>query len=334
MTNVWKPVTGMGSRLIAGLLAALSVLAMAAEGSAFPVAPTALTYNASATNPSPPSQTVTFSKKSLVSRTWTASGDAAWLTASPASGTIAREQDQIAVQVNATGMAAGTYSGTIRISILEKNNKPQVTPVLVTLVVSGGSGSLTVTPSILLNPTSLSFSGTAGGPAPLAKPITISNPTGGTYRVFLVVAPLLPVAGVAFAYGRLVDPVHDLTMASPIDSFRLLLLRTVTVLAVSIPVGLVAWPMVPAPSSLGFSAWLLPALALTLVTLALSSRFEVWLAGSMVGGGWVAAMLIALAEEYEAFDSAAQIGYAVLAVSAAAVVALRRERYDREGRPR
>jgi hypothetical protein len=161
-----------------------------------------------------------------------------------------------------------------------------------------------------------------------------SNPAGGTYRVFLIVAPLLPVAGVAFAYGRLVDPAYDLTLASPIDSFRLLLLRTLTVLAVSIPIALLAWPMVPAPSALGFTAWLLPALALTLVTLALSSRFEVWLAGSMAGGGWVAAMLMALAEGYEAFDSRAQIGYTALAVLAGAVVAARRERYDREGSPR
>ena len=80
-------------------------------------------------------------------------------------------------------MAAGTYSGTIRITITDKNDRPQVTPVPVTLVVTAGTptvGSLTVTPSILLNPTSLSFSGVAGGPPPLAKPLTLSNPTGGT----------------------------------------------------------------------------------------------------------------------------------------------------------
>lgn len=161
---------------------------------------------------------------------------------------------------------------------------------------------------------------------------SISNPTGDTYRVFLVVAPLLPVVGVAFAYGRLVDPVFEWTLASPIDSFRLLLLRTVTVLAVSIPIGLVAWPLVPAPSALGFTAWLLPALALTLVTLALSSRLEVWLAGSMVGGGWAAVMLIAFTENYAVFDGAAQIAYAALAVSAALAVAVQRKSYDREGR--
>jgi len=161
----------------------LAASAMASEGLAFPVAPATLSYSASITSPTPPSQTVTFSKKSLVPRLWTASGDAAWIAISPPSGTISREQDQIAVQVNATGMAAGTYSGTVRITISDKNDRPQVTPVPVTLVVTAGTptvGSLTVTPSILLNPTSLSFSGVAGGPAPLAKPLTLSNPTGGT----------------------------------------------------------------------------------------------------------------------------------------------------------
>jgi hypothetical protein len=160
----------------------LAASAMTSEGLAFPVAPATLSYAASITSPTPPSQTVTFSKKSLVPRLWTASGDAAWIAISPPSGTISREQDQIAVQVNATGMAAGTYSGTVRIAITDKNDRIQVTPVPVTLTVTGGSATTTgtVTSSILLNPTSLSFSGVAGGPAPLAKPLTLSNPTGGT----------------------------------------------------------------------------------------------------------------------------------------------------------
>jgi Viral BACON domain/Fibronectin type III domain len=176
------------SKIVTTLRAALSilvasgVLAMAPEGLAFPVAPATLTYNASSANPTPTSQTVTFSKKSLVPRPWTASGDAAWLNVSPASGTIAREQDQIAVQVNASGMAPGTYSGTVRITVVDKNDRSQVTPVLVTLIVTGASATSTstLTPSILLNPASLSFSGVAGGPPPLAKPLTVSNPTGGT----------------------------------------------------------------------------------------------------------------------------------------------------------
>lgn len=170
------------------LLAAITVLGLASEGYAFPVAPSTLTYNASATSLTPPSQTVTFriasNKRSLVSRTWTASGDAGWMSISPASGTIAGDQGQVAVQVNATGMAAGSYIGTVRITINDRRS--QVSSVSVSLVVTGTTttvgtlGASSPTPSILLNPASLSFSGVQGGAPPLAKPITLSNPTGGT----------------------------------------------------------------------------------------------------------------------------------------------------------
>ena len=50
--------------------------------------------------------------------------------------------------------------------------------VPVTLAVS--EGATKTTPSILLNPISLSFSGTAGGAVPLAQTINLTNPTGGT----------------------------------------------------------------------------------------------------------------------------------------------------------
>ena len=184
MKHVSQPAFVITLRHASCILVASCLMAMTSEALSFPVTPTVLTYNASPTTQAPPPQTVTFSKKSLVPRTWSASGDAAWISISPASGTIAREQDQIIVQVNATGMAAGTYSGTIRIAISDKSDRTQVTPVPVILTVTGGSAiatsTATVTPSILLNPTSLSFSGIVGGSAPLAKPITVSNPTGGT----------------------------------------------------------------------------------------------------------------------------------------------------------
>jgi hypothetical protein len=179
MKHVSRPVLVIS----AGILLAVAVLSTASEGLAFPVAPATLSYTASSANPTPPSQTVTFSKNSLVPRPWNASGNANWMTISPASGTIAREQDQIVVQVNAAGLAPGTYNGTIRIAVVDKNNRSQVMPIAVTLVVGGATptgGTTTVTPSIMLNPTSLNFSGVAGGPQPLAKPITLSNPTGGT----------------------------------------------------------------------------------------------------------------------------------------------------------
>lgn len=157
-----------------------------------------------------------------------------------------------------------------------------------------------------------------------------TNPAGSAYRIFLVVAPLVPVVGVAFAYGRLVDPAFEMAMVSPIDSFRVLTLRAGIVLTTAIILGLVSWPLVPAPTSIGASAWLLPALGLTLSTLALASRFEMWLAGAMVGGSWVIAMLIAVAGDLEVFDSNAKFVYAGLAVLAGSAVVLRRSSYDRE----
>jgi len=166
------------------------------------ISPATLSYTASSSSPMPPSKNVTFSKNSIVSKNWTASGNAAWMTVSPSTGTIAREKDQITVNVNASGLAAGTYSGAVNIVI-----GGQVNSIPVTLVVSGGTvtptsggagstsgtttptsggttsttgGGTTVTPSILLNPVSLNFSGTAGGAAPLAQSINLTNPTGGT----------------------------------------------------------------------------------------------------------------------------------------------------------
>ena len=52
--------------------------------------------------------------------------------------------------------------------------------------------------------------------------------------VFLALAPLLPLAGVAVAYGPGVDPTYELSVASPMRGFRLLLLRAGAVLTTTI----------------------------------------------------------------------------------------------------
>jgi len=63
----------------------------------------------------------------------------------------------------------------------------------------------------------------------------------------------------------------------------------------------------------------------------LASRLEVWLAAALVGGGWVAAMLLAVFWEVEAFDADAQALYAAVAFLATGAVVVRRTHYDREG---
>lgn len=145
---------------------------------AFPYSPATLTFTATEGTSSPPAQMVTFSKKSFIPKNWTATAASSWLMISPASGTIATEVDTISVQVNPGGLSPGTYSGSFNIAIADKNGNIQTATIPVTFVVS--TGGTTTTPSILLNPPTLSFSGTVGGANPLAKTINLVNSAGGT----------------------------------------------------------------------------------------------------------------------------------------------------------
>ena len=156
----------------------LGLLLPAGEILAFPYAPLTLTFAAAEGTSSPPAQGVTFSTKSFVQKNWTATAASPWLIISPASGTISTEQDTISVHVNPSGLSTGTYSSSFDIAVTGKYDRIRTATIPVTLVVS--TGGTTVTPSMLLNPASLSFSGTAGGANPLAQTINLLNPTGGT----------------------------------------------------------------------------------------------------------------------------------------------------------
>jgi len=161
--------------IIAGIL---GLLLPAGEIWAFPYAPATLTFTAAEGTSSPPAQEVTFSTKTFVQKNWIATAASSWLMISPASGTISTEQDTISVQVNPSGLSTGTYSGSFTIAVTGKNERIRTATIPVTFAVS--TGGTTVTPSVLLNPASLSYSGTAGGANPLAQTINLLNPTGGT----------------------------------------------------------------------------------------------------------------------------------------------------------
>ena len=156
------------------------------------------------------------------------------------------------------------------------------------------------------------------------------RPEVGTYRVFLIVAPIVPVIGVAVAFGRHIDPGYEWALSSPIDTFRLLLLRTATVLAVSTFLGLLVWPFVPSP--VGFTAWLLPSLALTLLTLALATRLEIWAAAVAVVSTWLlVTVVLAASERFDVFGGSSLAWYLVVAVIAAVLLVARRDAFDQEG---
>jgi hypothetical protein len=68
------------------------------------------------------------------------SPDAAWVAASPASGESAGEQDAISVSFGASGLSAGTYTGSLVITSDDADNSPVSIPVTLTVSAGGGGG--------------------------------------------------------------------------------------------------------------------------------------------------------------------------------------------------
>lgn len=145
-----------------------------------------------------------------------------------------------------------------------------------------------------------------------------SSSTGdGADRIvgFLTIAPLVPLLGVALAFGPGVDPTHDVSVAAPVDGFRLFLIRAVTVVTTScVVLSLVAWTV---PEGGWYRiAWLLPALAVTALTLALSTRFDPRVAAGVVAAGWLSIVLVTSNQA----DAAATFGPVMQLTSAAVAV--------------
>jgi len=149
---------------------------------------------------------------------------------------------------------------------------------------------------------------------------------GGTLGLafFLLVAPLVPVAGVAFAYGPDIDPAYEAGLAAPYPATRLLFLRTAAVLATSLPLTVVAGLFVPTPSGTPVS-WLLPALALTATVLAASTWVRPGVVAVALAVGWVAAVGSASRGQDPAavLTPALLVAYALLGGVAVLVLCLR-----------
>jgi hypothetical protein len=111
--------------------------------------------------------------------------------------------------------------------------------------------------------------------------------------MFLLVAPLIPVAGVAVAYGPASDPSYEAVLTSPYPMVRLALLRTVSVLTTSVPLVIGAGLLLPT-STLVAVAWLLPAAGFIAVVLTASNWVEPSYAAVAVGASWFAAVVWAV----------------------------------------
>lgn len=160
--------------------------------------------------------------------------------------------------------------------------------------------------------------------------------------LLLVVAPVLPLAGVGLSYGRHADPMYEITAATPSGGLRLLLTRTAAVLVLSIPALTLAGAALPASAGRpGAAAWLLPGLAMTLAALALGSYVGCRTGATSIAVAWAAAVVLPVfaasppaalaaatgAARYFAGPTA-QAAWAAGALVCAVLLAVRRRSFD------
>lgn len=146
---------------------------------------------------------------------------------------------------------------------------------------------------------------------------------------FLLVGPLLVLAGVAAAFLPLFDPAYRLAVAAPFSGVRLLLVRTVCALtAALVPVAGTAFVM-PGPRWLPIGL-LLPSLALSAFALAAATVVDPRAAAATAGVSWtLAVLLLAVADEpLRIVQSTAQVACAAVLCISAVVLLLRHDRFD------
>lgn len=168
----------------------------------------------------------------------------------------------------------------------------------------------------------------------LAILISLGAATGSRPRedlfTLLLVAPLVPVLGVALAYGTEADPAHEMAMATPMRGLRLVLTRAAAVLAFSTFWLLIAAVLAPGRQAMAF-AWLLPALGLTSATIALMTFLTPRRAAMVAAGVWVVGVSIAqgaATDPLAPFGPAGQLVMVLIGLASLAIAVARRQRFD------
>ncbi len=200
----------------------------------------------------------------------------------------------------------------------------------------------------------------AVGLALSARAGLVTDSAGSAVLLWLL-APLVPLAGVALCSAGDGDPWREVLLSTPSAGLRLVLWRTATVLAVAVPAALGAGALVdatgspPAPGAAAGSAqwpvlWLLPCLGLTATTLAAGTVVPLGRAAALVAALWCAAVagpaVAAVGADVRGVvahlaaaapgtgdlplvtGTGAQAAWAALAVVAAALAVARRRSYE------
>lgn len=155
------------------------------------------------------------------------------------------------------------------------------------------------------------------------------------FLLFLVLAPMLPVAGVAAAYGPGVDPTYEIGLAAPTRSFHLVLIRASAVLTSSSSIAFIAALALP-QRNWAVVAWLLPSLALTVTSLALSTVTHPLRAAATVAVLWITGSLVTLmyaasgpATPEDLFGGTLQLVVSIVTLVSTALLYERRESFER-----
>jgi len=146
---------------------------------------------------------------------------------------------------------------------------------------------------------------------------------------FLLLAPLLVLAGVAAAFLPMFDPAYRLAVAAPFSGFTLLLVRTLSALTAALVPVIAAAFLLPGPGWLPV-ALLLPSLALCAFALAAATVMGPRAAAVTAGVLWAVPVLL-LATVHgplPAVQRNAQFACAAVLCASAVVLLARRDRFE------
>ena len=149
--------------------------------------------------------------------------------------------------------------------------------------------------------------------------------------LFLLLAPVAPVIGVALAYGTPGDPAHEVHLATPMSGLRLLMTRTAVVLAAVLPI--LVLPALLSPVTRPWAvAWVLPAVAVTSCSLALMTTTSPNRSAALATVAWIVVATTARNtgnDELTAFLPLGQAVALVVAAGFAVVTVVRRDAFER-----
>ncbi|WP_151481267.1 zf-HC2 domain-containing protein [Streptomyces albicerus] len=138
-----------------------------------------------------------------------------------------------------------------------------------------------------LTPTMVPWLAMVVGVTLLALLLDLADTGSGEVSLVLLLAPVLPVLGVAASWSRGLDPAYELTASAPRAGLYLVLRRTASVLGVVVPALLVGgWV-----TGVMVAQWLLPCLAFTATTLALGGVVGVTRAAAWLAAVWAAVVV-------------------------------------------